>query len=139
MRPYEGFGRSDQVRVEPPAQTAIRGNQHEVNIMLFTVGQQGVRQGLTLREVLQHLFQLLGVRAGGERGLLRPAQPGGRDHLHRLGNLLDVADRRDASADRFQGSHEGVYAVKLSLNSLRAASMRPLRSSVNSLFVRMSS
>src|SRR5712691_1190568 len=135
----KGFGRPHQIGVESATQTAIRGDQQKVAILLFTGSEEWMREDLALGgKVLQHRFQLLGVRPGSERGLLRPAQPGGGDHLHRLGNLLDVADRRDASTDRFEGSHEGFYALKLSLNSLKAALTRPLRSSVNSLFVRMS-
>jgi hypothetical protein len=102
------FGRPNQIGVESATQTAIGSDKQKIDIPLFTDSEEGMSEGLALGgEVLQHRFQLLGVRPGGERGLLRPAQPGSRDHLHRLGDLLDAADRRDASADRFQGSHEG--------------------------------
>src|SRR5713101_9258025 len=129
------LGRPNQIGIESATQTAIGGDKQKIDILLFTGSEEGMREGLALGgKVLQHRFQLLSVGPSGECSLLRPAQPGGGDHLHRLGNLLDVADRRDAPTDRFEGSHEGFYAVKLSLNSLKAALMRSLRSSVNSFF-----
>src|SRR5262249_45910558 len=110
MPMHKCFGCPNQIGIESATQTAIGGNQQKSDILLFTGSEEWMREGLALSgKVLQHLFQLLGVRSSSERSLLRPAQPGGRDHLHRLGNLLDVTDRRDAFTDRFQGSHEGFY------------------------------
>ena len=44
------------------------------------------------RDVFDDLRHLLRVGTVRNRGLLRPAQAGRGDHLHRLGDLLDIFD-----------------------------------------------
>src|SRR5579859_7347582 len=47
----------------------------------------------------QHAGELLGVRAGGQGRFLGAPQSGGRDELHRAGDLLGVLHRADAAAE----------------------------------------
>ena len=59
--------------------------------------------------------------ARGLGGRLRPAQLGGRDHLHGLGDLLRRLDGGDAVAEVFQCSH----GVRLCPDPLRSSCLRP--------------
>jgi len=45
----------------------------------------------------KHSIHQCGVRSARQRLLLSTAHLGGRDHLHRLGQLADVANRFDPS------------------------------------------
>jgi len=53
----------------------------------------------------EHLGELGGIGARALRRLLRAAQLRGRDHLHRLGDLLGGADGRDPFAQRLEARH----------------------------------
>ena len=92
----ETFRCPNQVGVVAAAKAAIRREQQQQDFFLLARGKQRMRLGGdTGGEVLEERRHLLGVRARREHRLLGAAQLGGRDHLHRLGDLLRIADRAD--------------------------------------------
>ena len=62
-------------------------------------------------QILQDGFKLFSVRPRGQCRFLRSSQSCRRDHLHGLGDLLNILDRRDAFPDLFQSSHMSVVQL----------------------------
>ena len=85
------------VGVEGAREAAVRGHDDDQPVVLrvqVAAGQQRVVRLVQDRgEVRDDLVELLAVGTRGQRGLLGPAQLGGRDELHRPGDLLDVLRR----------------------------------------------
>ena len=93
---------ADRVGVEGAREAAVRRHDDDQPVVLrvqVAAGQQRmVRLVQDRGEVRDHLVELLAVGTRGQRRLLGPAQLGGRDELHRPGDLLDVLGGADPPA-----------------------------------------
>ena len=103
-------GGFDEIGVEGTGQTFIRGEQDELDALLFATGQQWAGgcvfiAGGTVRQISHHLLEHGGIGAGGDDTVLRATQLGSRDHLHGLGDLLRVFDGADAPPDVYETWH----------------------------------
>src|SRR5215207_5824267 len=97
---------ADDLAVEGARKAAIAGDQEHPDLADVLALEQDRQVGdvlRRLRRVARHPPHRRRVRAQREDPLLGAAQPGGRDHLHRPGDLLDVLDRRDAVLELLLG------------------------------------
>ena len=95
--------KAHDIGVEAAAQPAIR-RRHDHQMILLAAGadQQFRRAGIVLlaaRKARDHRTHLFRIGTRGFRCLLRPAQLGGRHHLHGLGDLARRLDARDPVAE----------------------------------------
>lgn len=100
LAPHE----AGQAGVDAAAEPLVRA-AHDVQGLL-ALGVQRLRLG-----VLEHLVVGLAVLPGRLHGALGAGQLRRGHHLHRLGDLLDVADRLEAAFDLSQGRVRGGIAV----------------------------
>jgi hypothetical protein len=71
-----------------------------LNAFFFARCQQRVSSsGNLARKIIQNIVHLIRIGARQQRSFLGPAQLSGRNHLHRLGDLLRVTDRNDPLTD----------------------------------------
>jgi hypothetical protein len=92
---HEGLSAAlDQVGVKTAAETPIGGEQYNVD---FLTSSRAPAAGSPLRRPLRQAPQNFGEFAGiGPKGFhlgLGTAQPRGRHHVHRLGDLFGLLDR----------------------------------------------
>ena len=115
---------ADRIRVERAREAAVGREQDDEPTAAFTdVGQQRMVLGVQHRGgVREDLVELLAVRPRLERRVLGALELGGRHELHRARDLLDVADRSDASPDLALTGHEGLRVL------LVGEAVRPRRS-----------
>ncbi len=94
---HELLGGGDQVGIETAAQPAIGGHEHQFDFFdLFGDPEEGM--GLRLHpggHAGQHLPEGGGIRAKLFHPRLGPTQLGRRYHIHGLGDLLRLFNRRD--------------------------------------------
>ena len=99
-------GKAHDRGVEGAAQAALAGtDQQQMDLVPAGADQKRRRAGRTRgrsRDVADHRLHLGGIRPRRFGGDLRAAQPGGRHHLHRLGDLLRRLGRGDADPHVFQ-------------------------------------
>ena len=95
-------GGLDDVRVEAAAQAAVAGDHDQQRPALSGGGdaQQRVRVLIDARyQAVEHVQHPLRERPRRDDALLRAPQARGRDHLHRLGDLLRRLDRADPATE----------------------------------------
>src|SRR5262245_56918840 len=117
-------------RVERAAQAALGGaDQEQMHAVAAGAGEQPRgRAEVADRggDVAEHLPHALGIGPRGFRRRRRPAQLGGRHHLHRLGDLLRRLGGGDAHAHVLEAGH-GLSACSARNASCRVASHHPSR------------
>jgi len=98
----------EDVHVERARETAIRGDHDDADVLHFGAVDQERRAvvRVRLREVADDRADLLGIRTRQAHAVLGAAHLAGRDHLHRLRDLLRRLDARDLDAD-FLGTGHG--------------------------------
>jgi hypothetical protein len=113
--------------VEGAAQSAVGGGHHDqMGILPAGAGEQRRRPLLVGHGGCQrahHPLHAVGIGPGLLGLLLRPAQLGGGDHLHRRGDALRRLDAADADSEIFQARHG--LAVPPSEMPLRSRHVRP--------------
>jgi len=84
-----------------PARPRSEVDDQQVDLVLAGARQQRRRAGAAGagRQAGHHPLQPLGIGTAVLRRVLRPAQLGGGDHLHRLGDLLRRLHRADADLE----------------------------------------
>ena len=101
--------KSHDRRVERPAQAALGGaDEQQVHLVIAGAAQQrgrGVEPGDRGGDIAEHLVHALGIGPRRLRRDLRAPQLRGRDHLHRLGDLLRRLGGGDAHAHVFERGH----------------------------------
>ena len=120
----------DDVGVERAREAAVAGHDDEGDgALLFVLAQQGVLQRLVgvRRQVHHHLDHVDRVRTQRLDAALRATQLGRRDHLHGLGDLARVLDRRDAPADVAQRGHVRLTPPRWPRRSRPVSPARPRR------------
>ena len=106
---------ADDRAVEAAAQAAVGGgHDQEVHLVLAGPGEERRGSGQARHaggQVGQHRAHALGERARGLGLLLRPAQLGGRDELHRTGDLAGLPHRVDPDAHVLEAGHRRLGGV----------------------------
>jgi hypothetical protein len=105
LRAFEDVGgaRLDGVGVEAAAQPLVAGHHKDQRVAVgprLADGEQRVDRGIDARrDAGQDALHLRRIGTRVDDALLRAAQLGRRDHLHRLGDLLRVLDRADPASE----------------------------------------
>ena len=101
---------TDNIRVERTAEAAVGGrHDHEMYVVFSCADQKGRSPGILLqpaRQTRNHCAHFFRVGARGFRRLLRAAQVGRGDHLHRLGDFPDRLHACDPVAVGFEAGHQ---------------------------------
>src|SRR5262249_36659370 len=106
MLAQKSLRHTDQVRVEGPAQPAIRGDDNQKNTLLRTGFQKRMLNVFYFRsEIVEHVAKLVRIRACIDHSLLCTPQLSRRNGLHGFGKLLRIFYRPDAASDIKKARH----------------------------------